>query len=1436
MVAIKKFATSISLLGNELLNTRLENRNTPPATPQPGAVWFDAIEGKFVFRGADDNIEPTNRAAHHGEQPASTISDFQDTVRSNRLDQLQAPQLALSIGGQKLTNVADGADNADGVNVSQLLGVVNQLEALEQLTEQGFEALIPARALMPKVVAASDENVTLNGEPPLIDGVQTEGYQWILLLGQTDPAENGLWFVIPADVDNGNGLGVWQREEAPEKPLQMQTGAIASVALGDTHKGTLWVYDNDSYATDGTPGTWTQLASLDDLAKSARSARFVAASNIDLASNVAPVVDQEAVADGDVVLFVSQTDPTENGLWQYNEAGSPYWKRLHEGKLAYAGTPVFVVEGRHFAGTTWTQTVDAQEGTEAVTFKPALAASRFKTTVSYVLPTHLPPEADGYPFGASQIDEEDPVVGSLVLLTSQNDPAQNGVWVARGNDPWTRWEGEQFFSLGEIVFYGKTSADEGGGSTSTWQNWQYVAPNRWELLGGTARSYVVEYVAATPMIIDGSNQYQSVDNGWLTPGDRALLTAQADAEENGVWIVGAPATSAYDPDADEYVVSPGTAWTRVDETDDLPAGTKVFVRNGQVYKGSTWTLQDNVATIGTSPQIWRADSRALYEFSARIAIHENIVVADNEGLGPVFYQGAPFVQGINFQEGDVVLLIGQTDGAQNGLWVAHPISGSPVELPARPWTRLFPEGQRLPAGTSVFVREGENAQQFYTLLYDTESGLYQTWQQVPRNRYKTTVDFVIDSYQINLADGYHEFFTPSELPNPPTGLALVNGQLDPAENGIYFYTKVADPLSSPYTTKYTFSRASAYDFPQQGDLLYVAGGKGMTRGTLWVQQASLGLPQTWGIVNRDVYEGYVTLLPLTDFGAAADDLDMAGFRIVNLADATANDNAVNLGQVTALVTQTSTDDRAYADQQDDAHSTADRAFTTASIEALTLSDLDPPAADLDINGKKLTNVAAGSDEGDAVNVGQFSSAIIGLSTAVGMTQTAFLVRQPVHAVATSNIALHTTPPLVDGVQLEATQWVLLTGQTNPAENGPWYIPDVEDDADAPGGVMEWRRRRPPENTYGEFVPPLVPGATLAAVDGGTYADTLWMLKSGTYGVTVEPTDAQTWGLVNVDRALATGTQLASTISDFDTQVRTSRLDQLVAPMTDLSIGSNKLTNVSPGTAATDAVNLAQLNAVVAGSDSRTLDLIPRAAATVDLNGQKITGLAAPEAPSDAVNRAFVESLANGIDWKQSVRAKSTGNVAELAGTMSMDSVTLDPGDRVLLASQTDPSQNGIWIVSENTSPVTLWTRAADASQGTLTASSAVMVEEGTTFGDSQWRLITNDDIVVGTTPLNWTQIGAAVSYVNGAGLDLTGNVFSLVANVPRKFSAAIGDGVLTSFVVNHNLGTRDVAISVYYDADGVEVECGVARTGTNSIALDFVSPPDAGSLRCVVVG
>ncbi len=87
------------------------------------------------------------------------------------------------------------------------------------------------------------------------------------------------------------------------------------------------------------------------------------------------------------------------------------------------------------------------------------------------------------------------------------------------------------------------------------------------------------------------------------------------------------------------------------------------------------------------------------------------------------------------------------------------------------------------------------------------------------------------------------------------------------------------------------------------------------------------------------------------------------------------------------------------------------------------------------------------------------------------------------------------------------------------------------------------------------------------------------------------------------RANHTGTQLASTVSDFDTQVRTSRLDQMAAPTGSVSVNSQKVTSLATPTVDTDAATKLYV-------DTKVADLVNSAPSTLDTLGEIATAIQA----------------------------------------------------------------------------------------------------------------------------------------------------------------------------------------------------------------------------------
>jgi len=154
---------------------------------------------------------------------------------------------------------------------------------------------------------------------------------------------------------------------------------------------------------------------------------------------------------------------------------------------------------------------------------------------------------------------------------------------------------------------------------------------------------------------------------------------------------------------------------------------------------------------------------------------------------------------------------------------------------------------------------------------------------------------------------------------------------------------------------------------------------------------------------------------------------------------------------------------------------------------------------------------------------------------------------------------------------------------------------------------------------------------------------------------------------------------------------------------------------------------------------------------------RITNLANPIDDLDGVNKAYVDSVAQGLDPKESCRIATSANVA-LSGTQTIDGVSLNIDDRVLVKAQTDATENGIYLVKAGA-----WVRALDFVDGSVTSGAFTFIEEGDLLHDTGWVLSTAGTIIVGTTELTFTQFSAAGVLTAGNGITITNNLISVQA-------------------------------------------------------------------------
>lgn len=110
---------------------------------------------------------------------------------------------------------------------------------------------------------------------------------------------------------------------------------------------------------------------------------------------------------------------------------------------------------------------------------------------------------------------------------------------------------------------------------------------------------------------------------------------------------------------------------------------------------------------------------------------------------------------------------------------------------------------------------------------------------------------------------------------------------------------------------------------------------------------------------------------------------------------------------------------------------------------------------------------------------------------------------------------------------------------------------------------------------------------------------------------------------------------------------------------------------------------------------------------------------------------------------QPCRVVATTNITISGPGTTIDGITLNTNDRVLLTGQSTASQNGCYVF--NGSAVAM-TRTTDTNAGTRLASGTmVQVWAGTIGANTIWILSTDSAITVGTTPLTFTKLNASSS-------------------------------------------------------------------------------------------
>ena len=235
----------------------------------------------------------------------------------------------------------------------------------------------------------------------------------------------------------------------------------------------------------------------------------------------------------------------------------------------------------------------------------------------------------------------------------------------------------------------------------------------------------------------------------------------------------------------------------------------------------------------------------------------------------------------------------------------------------------------------------------------------------------------------------------------------------------------------------------------------------------------------------------------------------------------------------------------------------------------------------------------------------------------------------------------------------------------------------------------------------------------------------------------------------------------------------------------------KLDGIEASADVTDATNVSAAGALMKSGGTMT--------GKITLDGN-------PTANLHSATKQYVDTIAAaGIHYHAPVRVEHPSNLTATynngssgvgatltnAGTnaaLVLDNVSMVLNDRVLVANQTDQTQNGVYTVTTVGDGSTAWvlTRSTDTDTAgpsdpdAFGKGDAFFIKEGDTNAGHLDVLTTTGTIVFGTTNIVFSEVAETTVYSAGTGLTLTGTEFSADGANITNVDAVTLDGIDSS--------------------------------------------------------
>jgi hypothetical protein len=297
--------------------------------------------------------------------------------------------------------------------------------------------------------------------------------------------------------------------------------------------------------------------------------------------------------------------------------------------------------------------------------------------------------------------------------------------------------------------------------------------------------------------------------------------------------------------------------------------------------------------------------------------------------------------------------------------------------------------------------------------------------------------------------------------------------------------------------------------------------------------------------------------------------------------------------------------------------------------------------------------------------------------------------------------------------------------------------------------------------------------------------------------------------------------------------------------------------------------------------TKNIELLP-------VTGSKAFYGSAATAGNEIAKISDLQALSSGLDWKTAVHLLYDAAIPTMSGSGASQLIIdghdplgdADSGYRILI---TQSSNAGIHVFNSTSGNWTL-DRSTDADAFEELVGAAVFVMEGDQYGATSW--VQNNHYITNFTGQNWIQFSGQGTYVGSDSIQIDGREINAIVNTTkglaidgdgiktvlgngiefnnaggiainagtgfnissgllefattygvRKIATTIGDGLATTFPVEHNFNTKDVTVQIFQNNESyAQIEADVEHSSTSEVTIKFALAPSNNEYRVVVVG